>query len=374
MDNADLLEIASDVRNYGCMEQYMSNGGWSTSGYLNRQYRTFTKPDLVLDFDATIRCTENYLIGVIYDDNGTAKDSGWTRVFNVKSGTAFSVVTRTATEDTSSIADVHEFAMNVTVEKTVNPLSMPVFITDKARIVMHRGYMADPTNIPENSIPAFNKAGEIGAWAIETDVRETSDGYYVLMHNSTVDSTTTGTGSISSMTYEQTQELYLIGGDGTLKIPSLSDFLATCKKWNMVGMIEIKSILRGKTSMKEITDIVHEYGLDDRVMYTFNSETDMSYYSALDNTAPMSFNVDSSADYESAIDTALKYPRCGIAYQGGTQGGPKLTSAITKKCHAHNIFVNVWISSNWTDQSAFFARGCDMVTSNSNAVRPAPTT
>lgn len=370
VDNADLLEIASDVRNYGCMEQYMSNGGWSTSGYLNRQYRTFTKPDLVLDFDATIRCTEDYQIAVIYDDNGIAKDSGWTRVFNVKRGSAFSVVTRKATEDTTSVADVHEFAMNVTVEKTVNPLSMPVFVTDKARIVMHRGYMADTTNIPENSIPAFEKAGQIGAWAIETDVQETSDGYYVLMHDNTVNRTTTGTGSISSMTYEQTQELYLIGGDGTLKIPSLSDFLAICKKWNMVGVIEIKSILRGKTSMKEIIDIVHEYGLDDRVIYLFNSETDMDYYSALDNIAPMSFNVDSSDDYESAIDTALKYPRCGIAYQSGS----KMTNTIAKKCHAHNIFLNTWISSAWDAQAAYFARGCDMVTSNSNAIRPTPTT
>lgn len=41
------------------------------------------------------------------------------------------------------------------------------------RFVAHRGYS---NYAPENSIPAFELAGKIGFWGIETDICETSDG------------------------------------------------------------------------------------------------------------------------------------------------------------------------------------------------------
>ena len=68
----------------------------------------------------------------------------------------------------------------------------------------HRG---DVSNAPENTIPAFTSAVNNGAAQIELDVRLSSDNHMVIIHDSTVDRTTNGTGSVSSLTFAQLRAL-----------------------------------------------------------------------------------------------------------------------------------------------------------------------
>ena len=72
------------------------------------------------------------------------------------------------------------------------------------KIAAHRGASLFA---PENSIPAIERAFELGAHIVEVDVRHTSDGQYVLMHDDTVDRTTDGSGLVSEMTLAEIQAL-----------------------------------------------------------------------------------------------------------------------------------------------------------------------
>lgn len=367
-----VIDIESANGIYGNFEKYMSIGGWSVTGFLNRPYRLYSKPYITLGFDATVKCKSGYKIGVLYNDSGTMKDSGWQKAFKIPANTPFIVNVAKDPEDTTITANVHEFSMSFTLERTVNPLASNVFITDKDMIAMHRGYMGDQTNIPENSVPAFETSGEMGAWMIETDIQETSDGYFVLMHDDTVDRTTTGTGTIASMTYAQTQALNLVVGDGTLKIPTLQQCLAVCKEWNLRATLEIKSILNGTTSLRNILEIVKGYGMLDKVIFTFNSFTELEYFRTLNEDIPVMFNEDTVSDYETAIATAQKYIKCGIAYRIQKVDDVYYpTEEINIKCHKNNLFVVGWTSSSWDAQKVWFAKGCDIVVSNSNVKRPA---
>lgn len=56
---------------------------------------------------------------------------------------------------------------------------------------------------PENTIAAFNKAIEIGVDLLEMDVRETSDGQLVIMHDSSIDRTTDGSGDVARITLDE---------------------------------------------------------------------------------------------------------------------------------------------------------------------------
>ena len=56
-------------------------------------------------------------------------------------------------------------------------------------VIGHRGTVG---YAPENTIPAFQKGYELGADWVETDVRVTTDGFFILMHDRTVDRTTDG--------------------------------------------------------------------------------------------------------------------------------------------------------------------------------------
>jgi glycerophosphoryl diester phosphodiesterase len=71
-------------------------------------------------------------------------------------------------------------------------------------MVGHRGNTDDA---PESTLPAFAKAIERGDDGIEFDVRWTSDGHAVVMHDDMVDRTTNGHGYVAELTEAQIERL-----------------------------------------------------------------------------------------------------------------------------------------------------------------------
>jgi len=63
-------------------------------------------------------------------------------------------------------------------------------------IIAHRGASA---YAPENTLESFEKAIQMGATVIETDVHQTKDSVVVIMHDLSVDRTTNGKGLIKDM-------------------------------------------------------------------------------------------------------------------------------------------------------------------------------
>lgn len=76
-------------------------------------------------------------------------------------------------------------------------------------VVGHR--MATPF-APENSLAALRAAIRLGVDMVETDLRMTSDGHVVLLHDGSVDRTTTGTGAIGAYTLAELKTLSLKDG------------------------------------------------------------------------------------------------------------------------------------------------------------------
>lgn len=96
-------------------------------------------------------------------------------------------------------------------------------------VAAHRGYWR---GAPENSLPSFQQAIDRKIDMIELDVMRTSDGRLVLMHDTTVDRTTNGTGSVASKTLAQIKALRLKKGLGgaqaevtDLQVPTLKEAL-----------------------------------------------------------------------------------------------------------------------------------------------------
>lgn len=91
-------------------------------------------------------------------------------------------------------------------------------------IIAHRGASA---YAPENTLAAFEKAIEMQATVIETDVHQTKDSVLVLMHDETVDRTTNGKGRIKDMLYADFKKLVICSplSGFTLHPPSLEEAL-----------------------------------------------------------------------------------------------------------------------------------------------------
>ena len=66
------------------------------------------------------------------------------------------------------------------------------------KVFAHRGFSG---KYPENTMMAFKKAAEVGCYGIELDVQLTKDDEIVIMHDETIDRTTSGTGYIRDYMY-----------------------------------------------------------------------------------------------------------------------------------------------------------------------------
>ena len=60
---------------------------------------------------------------------------------------------------------------------------------------------------PENTMAAFHRALEVGADAIELDVRLTRDGQVVVIHDRRLEQTTTGRGMVATHALEELKSL-----------------------------------------------------------------------------------------------------------------------------------------------------------------------
>ena len=107
--------------------------------------------------------------------------------------------------------------------------------------VAHRGHSIA---YPENTLEAYRKAIELGVEMIECDVNITRDGQLVMMHDATLDRTTTGTGRVSAATWKEIQRLDAGGkfkpGFAGARVPSAEETLLLYKEAGILSCFEVK--------------------------------------------------------------------------------------------------------------------------------------
>ncbi len=102
------------------------------------------------------------------------------------------------------------------------------------KIIGHRGA---PVYKPENTLASFNKAFELGVDMIELDVHLTKDKQPVVIHDRTVNRTTSGKGKVSNLTLNEIRKLD--AGEGE-KIPTLEEVFDLIGRKKGEVNIEIK--------------------------------------------------------------------------------------------------------------------------------------
>lgn len=106
----------------------------------------------------------------------------------------------------------------------------------KVLVVSHRG---EWRQAPENSLKAIELAIEAGVDIVEVDVAKTKDGQLILLHDKTLDRTTTGKGKVEEWTLDSLKALRLKNGAGIRtkhKIPTLEEALLLAKGRVMINL------------------------------------------------------------------------------------------------------------------------------------------
>lgn len=136
--------------------------------------------------------------------------------------------------------------------------------------VNHRGYNKIA---PENTLPAFRLSKLQGFNYVETDIRFTSDGIPVLLHDESIDRTSNGHGKIRSLSFNEVRSFDFGYGKASAfkgtQIPSLDEFLSLCAEIGLSPHLELKA--GTKDQVFQIIDMVEKYRLSDNVIYiSFN--------------------------------------------------------------------------------------------------------
>jgi len=121
-------------------------------------------------------------------------------------------------------------------------VSHVIYHLPKPAIIAHRG---SSKYAPENTLSAFNLSIRQGADGVELDVRLSSDGYLVVIHNDSVEITTDGIGKVSNLPLIALKELDAGSHKGSSfrgeKIPTLDEVFETLGKQLLVN-VELKNL------------------------------------------------------------------------------------------------------------------------------------
>lgn len=101
--------------------------------------------------------------------------------------------------------------------------------THSVLVVSHR---ADWRNAPENSLQAIKNCIAMGVDMVEIDLKKTKDGQLILLHDKTIDRTTTGKGKPEDYTLAELRQFRLRNGAGHKTdhvIPTFEEVMTLCK-------------------------------------------------------------------------------------------------------------------------------------------------
>lgn len=237
-------------------------------------------------------------------------------------------------------------------------LDYHLFKPCKPRFAMHRGYS---TLAPENTVPAFVLAGENDAWAIETDVYETADGYFVCHHDSTVDRMTDGTGYISDMTLAQVEALTIDAGAHiseyqNLKIPTFEEYLSICRRYGCAGFVEVKAI----NNINALISLIKKLGMSNNIVLLTSNKTYIPLWRYV-TPIPIGYIGYESTDDSNMIDEISSFKNVCVDFAESTV----LDSDEIEKAHELNIPVFVWTVDAEQRADELFRLGVDVITTNS---------
>ena len=155
---------------------------------------------------------------------------------------------------------------------------------DNVRSINHRGYTVVA---PENTLPAFKLSKDMGFGYVETDVRFTSDGVPVLLHDATINRTArnsdgteiSGAINIADITYAEASAYdYGIWKGATYAgtpIPTFTQFLKACRRLGLRPYIELKAGTQAQ--IEGLVDTAISCGFKGLCTWISYSDTYLSY-------------------------------------------------------------------------------------------------
>lgn len=223
--------------------------------------------------------------------------------------------------------------------------------------IAHRG---GASLAPENTLAAFSNAISIGADYYELDVQISKDDSLMIMHDDTIDRTTNGTGSVSSLTYAQLRSYdagYKFNASfAGEKIPTLYESLMLAKNSisNIGVVVETKT--SNATVVQKVVKMVQDLNMQNRVIISSFNINQITESKSLDASIPVQLFVGTTSN--SAIDQVAAINGEWIG-SGGT-----VTTTFLDYAHSKNVKFNSWTINGAAQMTSLKQLGVDGITTD----------
>ncbi len=243
----------------------------------------------------------------------------------------------------------------------------------RPRVFGHRGAAA---LAPENTLPSFAIAAELGAGYLELDVHGTADGTIVVLHDETIDRTTQGSGPVRDMRWQEISDLdagYRFGSDEAgypyrgqgVRIPTLEAVLERfpAHRFN----IEIKQA--EPAIVDETIEILRAAAVADRTLLAAEKGAIMMEIrrSARDTIVTGS-STDDVVEFFHHLEagTLDTFQPLGVALQIPPRAGDRVlvSPASIAAAHEKHVEIHVWTINEVEEIERLLAMGVDGVMSD----------
>lgn len=223
----------------------------------------------------------------------------------------------------------------------------------KIFVVGHRGV---PSLAPENTLPSFLKAIELGIDFIELDVRFTKDKKIVIMHDPFVDRTTNGSGRVSELNFEDIRRLDAGGWYSEeyrgVKVPEFEEVLNAIS-----GKIGLIIHIKEDGLEKPVVDLLEKYNVVNKSMV-------LSYpWNIIKRVKELNPYITTIGDLlnptkEELFKAILFYANIVSIHKD------KLNKNFVRLCHSRGILVNTWTINSISDIEKSIECEVDFITSD----------
>ncbi len=166
--------------------------------------------------------------------------------------------------------------------------------------VLVTAHRASHLHFPENSLPAIDASIHAGIDIVELDIHETKDSVLVVIHDATINRTTTGKGKVKDFTYQQLQQFFLLqdGKPTGLHIPRFEDVLKLAKDRILID-IDFKE--DGARAAKNTYRLLQLYHMEKQVLFFIYNYKDLPRFRQLSAEVPVMPRAYANADVEQIL-------------------------------------------------------------------------
>ena len=224
------------------------------------------------------------------------------------------------------------------------------------KMIAHRGLSGLEV---ENTDSAFISAGKHSYYGIESDVRRTADGKFIICHDDTVERLSGVNVSVETSTQQELLDIVLFDKQGNAspgeRLTTLESYINICKQYDKQAILELKSDFT-EQEMLSIIGIIDAQGYLDRVTFISFYYTPLTYVrKALPNQSVMFL----FSELSDEITTKLINDKIDVAIYHKA-----INKKAVDKFHTAGLEINVWTVDDHARAEKLIEMGVDYITSN----------